>query len=341
MKNVSTNKIDIVQDEIKGLQNRFKLMSLILVTIVVVNIIVLGFLQYKEYQSKNLVLASDSKLVQLPVIPNINQDYSTSITSFYNNSAVSEIGYQLELKKQSISSKNTTNCFTPEIPPILNGCGFIVRPFATGIPAQGTYLHKIVFNAKMGAEDKLAIDIRDNEKNEIVKSIGQIEGKSAEYSVILPNTLATNEQILVRLWPKKESEITIDEIKIESFNIAKLQETKLTLSVDLVSKYKDSKMQIYIDSDQNGLFDPQIDILWNCVNGFPGVEPTTIDNTGSINLVRNDICVTKNAPASWRTDKKANALPAYHWLAVIALDNKNLDIYPFKVVYGTKEYELK
>lgn len=341
MKNISKNKVDTLQKDIKGLQYRFKLMSIVLIAIVVINTAVLGFLQYKEYQSKSAISANENKSVQLPVIPNINQDFSTSITSFYNNSAVSEIGYQLELKKQSISSKNTTNCFTPEVPPILNGCGFIVRPFATGIPAQGTYLHKIVFGAKMGAEDKLAIDIRDNEKNEIVKSIGQIEGKNAEYSVILPSTLATNEQILIRLWPKKDSEITVNEVKIESFNIAKLQETKLTLSADLISKHKDSKMQIYLDSDKNGLYDPQIDTLWNCPNGFPGVESATIDNTGVINLVRNDICVTKNAPANWKTDKKANTLPAYYWLAVIGTDDKNLDAYPFEVIYGTKEYELK
>jgi hypothetical protein len=333
------NSVDILQHEVQKLKHRFKILTLILVLFVVANVIFIIFLQYSDLRARTN--AQDSQPTQLAITPPIKKDYNVSITSFYNNSAVSEVGYQLELKKQSISTRNTTNCYTDEAPPIINGCGFIVRPFASGIPTQGTYLHRMTFASQMGSSDQIAIDIRDNEKNEIVSSVGVIQGKDSTYSVKLPSNLKTNEQVLVRLWPKRGSEVTVTEVLIEYFDITKLQETKLVIADDLKTKYLGKKMSIYLDSDKNGLFDPEIDLLWKCIDGFPGVKPVIVDGKSPISLIRADECVQKNNPTSWKTDKGILSLPVYHWLAIVGLDDNKSDIYPFETSNGVTEYELK
>jgi hypothetical protein len=331
-------KLDNLEQQFKTLQFRFNIVVMIFVLLIFANLGIFGYIKYSLYQTKST--SNKSEITQLPIPNSEKKNYTTSITSFYNNSSVSEVGYQLELKKQSISTKNTTNCFTSEVPPVKNGCGFVLRPYASGIQPVGSYLHKLIIKGKIGPSDKIAIDIKDSEKNEITQPLGFIESKQTELSIILPSSLKQNEQILLRLWPEKGSEITLGEIYIESFDLNKIQETNLILPIDLVSKYQGKNVNIYLDSDKNGKLDPSVDKKWDCVNGFPGVQPVSVAES-TIKLVRNESCVTRGYPQEWKKDEGKLSLPTYHWLATVDQPENKFDVYPFETIYGVNKYEIK
>jgi hypothetical protein len=334
---MASKKFDNLEQQFKTLQFRFNLVVVVFAVLIVANLGIFAYIKYDLQQTKSA--PNESEVTQLTANTAQKKNYTTSITSFYNNSSVSEVGYQLELKKQSISTKNTTNCFTPEVPPLKNGCGFVIRPYASGIQPVGSYLHNLIIKAKIGPGDKIAVDIKDSEKNEVTKSLGIIEAKQTELSTLLPSTLKQNEQILLRLWPEKGSEITVEEIYIESFDLNKLQETSLKLSPELVAKYQGKSANIYLDSDKNGKLDPSVDKKWDCVNGFPGVQPTKIEKD-TVALVRNDSCVTRGYPQAWKKDSGKLSLPTYHWLVTVDQPDNKLDIYSFETVDGVKEYEI-
>lgn len=329
-----------LEDRVRGLQQSMRLTVIILSALVIANIGFFAFIQYSYINKETSDKSAEPKAKQLSQEPVVKKNYQMIITSFFNNTAISEVGYQLELKRQSISSKNTTNCFTPSPPPLKNGCGFVVRPYASGIPNQGTYLLNMILQANIGNNDKIVVDIRDSERDQNISSLDDIEGKSKELFIPLPPTLNQNEQLLLRLWPQQGSEITITEIVLEYLELAKLQPVKLNFPQNLIPEYANKKVKIYMDKDKNGLFDDSIDVLWNCVVDFAGVKQSTIDSTGKVELTRDDSCVKKGAPTSWKTDKGLQALAPYQWLAVVEIDNSTSDIYPFEVVNGISEYDL-
>jgi hypothetical protein len=335
---MASKKLDNLEQQFKSLQLRFNLVVVVFVVLIVSNLGIFAYIKYDLQQTKSS--PNEPEVTKLATNTTQKKNYTTSITSFYNNSSVSEVGFQLELKKQSISTKNTTNCFTNEVPPIKNGCGFVLRPYASGIQPVGTYLHNLIFKGKIGPNDKIAVDIKDSEKNEVTKSLGVIEGKQTELSTLLPGSLKQNEQILLRLWPEKGSEITVDEMYIESFDLNKLQETNLKLSNEITAQNKGKNLNIYLDSDKNGKLDPNIDKQWDCVNGFPGVQTITIKEE-LIRLNRNESCVTRGYPQEWKKDGGKLSLPTYHWLAAVDQPDNKLDIYPFETVDGVSEYEIK
>jgi hypothetical protein len=338
------DEIQQINKQIKSLRKKLNLMALVTCALLVMILGLLGFLQFGNLKSLNLpsVEQAAGNVSQLEVKPVIKKDYQVSISSFYNNTAISEVGFQIDLKKQSISTKNTKNCFTPTVPSIKNGCGFVVRPYAAGITPEGTYLHQILFKAKLRATDKIAVDIKDSEKNEITRSLGVIEGKSPVLGIKIPNTLKQNEQILVRLWPQTDGEVSIEEIFIENFTYAKLQPAKLSLPEVTAESSKGKKLNVYLDSDKNGKLDLNIDKLWNCADGFAGIKQVTIEDPKNITLSRDENCIEVSKwPESWRTDSAENAIQPYNWLAVVESENGKKESYPFEVTSDVKEYNLK
>jgi hypothetical protein len=333
---MNKNETQLIQKQLQGLRRKFHILAWINVVIIVS--IVIGVILVRNKVFDNSKTTQTPTLTKIETKTPIINEFQTNITSFYNNSAISEVGYQLELKKQNISTHKTTNCFTTEVPPLQNGCGFVVRPYATSIPAEDSFLRNIVFNATMGGEDKIVVDIRNSEKNEITKTVGIIQGNSSDLSLQLPSKLGADEQILVRLWPQKDSEITINEVAFEHLNSTKLQPVNLKLDEELSQKLSGKTFEIYIDNNKDGTLDKDIDQLWNCVDGFPGVKAGIISGN-QITLQRNDIC--KTPISAYRNDKGVNALPSFYWLLVVDSQLSDPQVFPFKVQKGVTDYDLQ
>jgi hypothetical protein len=335
-----TGRIKKLEDEANSLRVKFRIVFVILSILAVAN---LGQILYTQFSSVKNQLTDNtiSKSVITENKPKITSkgDYTASINSFYNNIAITGLGYQLELKKNSVSTKGTTNCYTPTPPPIANGCGFEIRPYAASIPIEGTRLLNIIFDAKIGQNDKIVVDLKDSNTGEITSNLGKIEGRFKELATRLPPNFKKNEQILIRLWPESGSEITVNEIFFEYLDINKLQTAELKLTPEDTKKYTGKKSEIYLDTDKNGSFDKNTDILWNCKDGFSGVKPTTIKEDGLIKLERDDSCIKDNLPSGWKTDGGYSTLNPYYWLLVINDDSSN-KTYPFQVVKDKTNYDL-
>jgi hypothetical protein len=335
-----TGRIKKLEDEANSLRFKFRIVFMILTILAIVNLGQIFYTQFTSVQ-KQLTDNTIAKSIITENKPKITSkgDYTASINSFYNNVAITGLGYQLELKKNSVSTKGTTNCYTPNPPPITNGCGFDIRPYAASIPIEGTRLLNIIFDAKIGQNDKIVVDLKDSNTGEILSNIGKIEGRFKELATQLPPTFKKNEQILIRLWPESGSEITVNEIFFEYLDINKLQTTELKLTSGDTNKYSGKKGEIYLDTDKNGLFDKSTDILWTCKNGFSGIKPTTIKEDGLIKLERDDTCIKDNLPSNWKTDGGSSTLNPYYWLLVINDDASN-KVYPFQVVKDKTNYDL-
>jgi hypothetical protein len=336
-----TNRIIKLEQEANSLRFKFRVVFIILTILAIINI---GFFlpgqltSIQKQLTQNNVTTSTTNDQKTNLIS--KSDFQANINSFYGNTAISEIGYQLDLKKQSISTRNTTNCFTPTVPSIKNGCGFEIRPYAATIPLQGTKLLNIIFKAQIGQNDKIALDIKNSETGEITSSLGLIEGKFKELSLKLPGSLNQNEQILVRLWPQSGSEMTVDSIIIEYLDITKLQPIELKLSLEDTKKYVGKNVNIYRDKDKNGLFEKSTDLLWNCRDNFPGVKPAVIKEDGIIKLERDDECIKDNIPSTWKSDSGTNSLAPYYWIAVIKTDEDKNDTFAFQTIKGKEQYEI-
>jgi hypothetical protein len=335
------HRVSKLEKEANSLRNKFRLIMVILVVLMVINIgyfIPNQITSIQKQFTQNIVTTSTTSEPKTNIITN---NYSqANINTFYDNSAISQIGFQLDLKKQSVSTKDAINCFTATVPSIANGCGFEIRPFASTIPAIGTRLINIVFKAAMGQDDKIVLDLKNSETGEIISNLGTIEGKFKELSLKLPNTLSQKEQILVRLWPRSGSEITINNISIEYLDIAKLKPVELKLTQEDVKKYVGKSLSVYLDVDKNAILEKSIDQQWICKGNFPGVKPLIIKEDGVIKLERDDECIKENIPSSWKFDLGLNALPLYHWLAVIKVDESKNDVLAFQTSNEKEQYEI-
>jgi hypothetical protein len=337
-----TNRILKLEQEANSLRSKFRIVFVILTILAFINI---GFFLPGQLNSIQKQLTQNNVTTSTTTDPKISyiskSDFQANINSFYGNTAISEIGYQLDLKKQSLSTRNTSNCFASTIPAIKNGCGFEIRPYATTIPKQGTKLLNLIFKAQMGQNDKIALDIKNSETGEITSSLGIIEGKLKELSLKLSGSLAQNEQILVRLWPQSGSEITVDSIIIEYLDVTKLQPVELKLNPEDAKKYSGKNLNIYLDVDKDGFLDKSNDLLWDCRNNFPGIKPMIINQDGAIKLERNGECVKENIPNNWKSDSGNNSLAPYYWIAVIKIDELKNDTFAFQTEKGKEQYELK
>ncbi len=326
-----------LESRISTVQFRFNLLILVFIVLVAANF---GFFAFLQYRLNEINPETETTNVsQVAIAPVLKRRFQNSINSFYNNTSVSEVGYQLELKKQSVSTKNTTNCFTDnEAPPLKNGCGFVLRPYASGIKPAGSLLISLNFAGEMGGDDRIQVDIKNTDKNEISAPIGVVSGKDKDRRVVLPPTLKPNEQLQIRLWPARGSSITIDEMIIENFSFDMLQTAKLTISDDLLLAFKGKAANIYFDTDKNDLFDDKIDKLWRCDANFPGVKPVTIGKT--FDLLRDDSCVSNGYLPAWKSDSFLTALPQYNYLLVVDEDNGLQTTFPLEIIEGKTEYEI-
>lgn len=337
-----TGRIKKLEDEAKSLRFKFQIVIVILIIIGIANITPFFTNQFSNFQKQ----LTDNSVTQNNVGDNkikpvSNGDFQTGINSFFNNTAVSQIGFQLELKKNSISTKGTTNCNTPTPPPIKNGCSFEIRPFATSIPYEGSKLLNILFKGKIGSADKIALNLKDSESGEITANIGNIEGQFKELSQKLPTTFKKTEQILVNLWPQAGSELTVEEVIFEYINYNKLQPVELKLNSENAKKYSGKDVEIYLDVDKNSLLDKTSDTLVSCKENYPGIKPTTVKEDGTVKLERDDSCIKENLPPSWKTDSGSGALSPYYYLGVIKTENSKFVSFPIKVTKDKLNYEIE
>jgi len=303
------------------------------VLLIVINLYTVFYLNFSN-RATPVVNAQTQALT-----PNLQQIKSPEVglktlRDFAGNTALADIGFQLSVAKNDIKTKGSPNCKTPILPPMENGCHFLLIPSALGVPSRGAIYRSVGIDATIAEGDKIEVDIKNYEKDQI-QTIATINSTNITQDFTLPENIPTNSGILFRLWAKNQ-EITIKQINIRYFSVEDLKQVAGTLDGDL-AKIEESP-KIYYDVNQNGKFDKDTDTLWVCRPNFPGVK-MNVSADGKFVVEPDDGCFVDVKPDCWyKTKVNKCALPNGKWL--IAYDTKPIVI-PFEIKDNTDSLSLK
>jgi hypothetical protein len=316
-----------------GLLNSFKKgMRFLQVTILLV-FVVLGIQSYLILTGTNNInfqaSANNQVLETVTSLPVNSEPGLRIITNFTTNKGVIDIGYSLDVQKEIIKMKNTSNCKTPNIPPLQNGCNVTVLPSALGIPARGTIFKNIQFEGSIPKDSKIKMDIKDFEQGDLTQDLGSFGQEKIGKPLDIPANIGGTQGIYLRLWTLG-GEISITKIAIEYYNVDQLKPVSGKINPELLQDVK--SFVVWEDKDQNRLWDPKIDVIWNCRPNFSGVLPLEVGANGNFVMQRDDICFTDVKPDKWYVDKGINVLPNGRWLLV---SQEPEIVIPFEVLNKT------
>ncbi len=265
-----------------------------------------------------------------------NNDIGTRILdNFQNHSSLIEFGGKIEIGKNKIKTINHTNCKTPILPPIENGCYFVISPNNINIPDKGLIFKNIIFDAQLSGDSQIEIELKNYNSGKITSKIGTIKSTTVDKKLILPENISKSEGLFITLW-QKSSEIIINKIIFEYLS------TDMLIPVSgKIQNWKQDKnllANIILDNNENKKYDLKIDQNWNCRNSFPGVKSIEIDIDGGFVIKRDDQCYIGYKPDSWFTDNNKNSLPPGMWLLHIPDINTS---YSFEIKNGETQKVLE
>jgi hypothetical protein len=274
-------------------------------------------------------------LQTVSTLPTTSTPGNRVVTDFNTNLGIVDVGSSLKVQKAEIDLRNVSNCSTPLVPPLQNGCGFSILPSALGIPNRGVLFKNIQFQGSLGDGGKIALDLKDYDKGELGNQIATIDKSTFDQKTILPQNIDSTSGIFVRLWSTGGNDIVINSILVEYDDVSNLRPVSGKISTDLAKE--NVTATIYEDRDENKLLDPDIDQKWSCRPNFSGVAQIKFNADGNFTLQRDDDCFIDVKPDSWYTDEKKDVLPPGKWLMVI--DGKNL-VFNFEIQPDDKQVIL-
>ena len=271
-------------------------------------------------------------LQTISALPSASQPGNRVITDFNTNIGIADAGHSLRIQKAQIDLRNPSNCSTPLVPPLENGCGFSILPSALGIPNRGVLYRNIQFEGSLGENGRLALDLKNYDRGALDKEIGTITKATFSKKTILPENIDSTTGIFVRFWSSGGANMVITKILVEYSDVGNLRPVSGKVSPDLAKE--DATGIIYQDRDENKLFDPKVDKKWECQPNFSGVGQVKFNENGNFILERDDGCFVDVKPDSWYTYEKKNVLPPGKWLLII--DGKSL-VYNFEIKPDDKQ----
>ncbi len=303
------------------------------VLLIVINLYTVFYLNFSN-QTTPVVSAQTQALT-----PNLQQIKSPEVglkivREFAGNNALADIGFQLSVAKNEIKTKGSPNCKTPILPPMENGCHFLLIPSALGVPNRGTIYRSLGVDATLAEGDKIEISIKNYEKDQI-QTITTINSTNITQDFTLPENIPTNSGILFRLWAKNQ-DISIRQINVRYFSVDDLKQVAGTLDGDLAKIEEVPK--IYYDANQNGKLDKDTDLDWACRPNFPGAK-MNIASDGKFVIEPDDGCFVDVKPDCWyKTKVNKCALPNGKWL--VAYESKPIVI-PFEIEDNVEDLSLE
>jgi hypothetical protein len=245
-----------------------------------------------------------------PAVVTLARD-SKVLTQFLRNQAIAEVEFKVAIDSSGISHHDTPNCRTPEVPPSVNGCGFVLLPYAMSIPTRGVLFQSIQIWGTFPEGNSLQISVKDYQNNELKQNVALVKSLQLGEEIPLPLNLATTQGLYLRFW-SAVGQSKIERIVINYFNSENLEPVTAVAPAENFNAYTEA--ELWWDRNGNKVWEPEIDVQWLCQRNFPGVKKIVFDNEGNFHLIRDESCFTDLKPDSWYTDNQQNALPHGHWL---------------------------
>jgi hypothetical protein len=91
-----------------------------------------------------------------------------------------------------------------------------------------------------------------------------------------------------------------------------------------LNKIQSQTASVYLDINENGIFDEGIDKIQECSQFFPGVQTIKFSSEGKFEMLRDSSCYKDSKPDSWFADNNKNALHPGKWLLVFPVEKKSM-----------------
>lgn len=330
-------QLDLVTLFVKRNKVNFKYFFVAVLLLFVLQLITLSVVLFRTSQPIETSIAVEQDSEVLVGFDDDGEPGVRILQDFYVNQGVVDIGFNVQVDSNAISTRDHSNCKTPVPPPEKNGCGFTLIPSALGLPIKGVHYQKIYFELEADPSAKLKLDVKDFERGNLVDDLGLWSNESPEKFVLLPKRLETSEGIRVNFWTQ-DGGISIKKIKLEYTTIDSLLDVSLQIPESTYNKVPEGAIGlIYEDRDGDRFLSDTIDKPWVCKADFPGVKQVKFDVTRSARLLREDECFTDIIPDEWYTDGGYNSIPAGDWLLVFPNDDITL---PFTVESSPQQQEI-
>ncbi len=290
--------------------------------------LIINMLLFSEKQISNQFASSEVKgsteVVSSNQSPLISEKDQVTITEFFDNNILADIGAKINVQKNAIASQDNRNCQTSVIPPNVNGCSFVIIPQQLNLNSKGVLFKSIQFQADLPDDGVIQIDTKNYDTSEIRGFVGTVDKNTPNQKITLTDFLKPTQGLYIRLWSKNGGIIKIKKLILGFYNLEDLKEVKLPVSSEQAQVFAKG-VTVYRDTDENGQFDPKLDKKWDCQSNFPGIKPIQIINS-EIQLERDDSCLQIDKPNSWLSDGGKLTLPAGKWLLVNENLQKNIPL---------------
>ena len=260
------------------------------------------------------------------------------LQDFRVNEGVVDVGFNVDVSRNAISTKDHNNCKTPVPPPQENGCGFTLIPSSLGLPLSGVHYQRVTFDVDASDTARLKIDIKNFERGDVTEDLGAWSNAGAKPFIQLPPRIENSDGIQVRFWTE-EGDIVINQIRIEYVTLDQLKEVALKVADPIASNLSPESIGIlYEDRNGDRLLTPQRDTPWTCKLDFPGVTSIKLDESNAAVLLRDDECFKGRVPDYWYTDDGLGALAPGNWILVFP--NESIAL-PFQINRSAEQVTLE
>jgi hypothetical protein len=300
-------ELELIQKQVNRLSN------LVIILCSIMAVVFGTYLINKSFSDSSYGISSTNNS-ELIVPRSVAKDSGKIIIDkFFGNNAINETGSKINVTQTIASTFNQSNCQTPIIPPENNGCGFVLIPNLLGLPKKGVSYTSLQIYGKINGDSQILIHQKNYQKGVLEKQIAALQSNSLEQKILLPEDLNNSNGLYFRLWDKG-GEVSISSIVLNFSNIDDLSPVsgRLVANKNLYSK----KAAIYMDVNDDGIFEPDTDKIWNVKNNFPGVKPIIFDNEGNFKIFRDETSFNQERPDDWKTDNFEKSLPPGKWLLV-------------------------
>ncbi len=246
----------------------------------------------------------------------------TTVSGFLNNQAFTEVGFKVKRTQNALVVQNDRNCQTSMPPSFKNGCYFVLAPNLLNFVNEDTVHSSIILSGEIPQQTKLIAYKIDYDSGTEEQLGSPLESSQNRFNLNLPSRFLPTEALKLNFQIPPGTQARISQIELKHTDASTFK------AVSGKSPWFGKEARVYLDIDQNQVFDSGVDILWNCSKNKPGVSSVKLDERGQFSLRRDDSCISQK-PKSWIEDDYQFALPPGNWLLVP--NNNTLDYRPFAI----------
>jgi hypothetical protein len=303
-----------MQNQENKKQKRLSKSKVLIASLIVVFIIIVIIFCFAVLRPKPVITP-----LPAPQTEQVKEKYFANfinINNFSTNPSVSQVGFVLRLRDNLINTNDHSNCKINIIPPPQNGCYLRLQPYNKMFSEDSTWIKSIKIKGVITENAKILIYSQPPDFHQTDQPILVIDKESINKTILIKSVPKTG--LWFSLWAN-QGNINIENLK---FNVSTGSQI-VNLPIDSISS---PNPKIFNDVDENGLFDPLIDINVDKDSKAPIIVETKTEN----NQTKFETTFQQNPL------QKTPGIPTGKWFLEI-----NNSIYKLEVELDSKNFKLE